>query len=266
MSAEDQPQQPRIVAGTRGHPLESAASLADNVLRLVLRTQPRFGKTLAARGRVAHGRGAAELLAKEWSQREGDRDTSGLHSFASIPLPNPVRVWVRIQVGDGALDRTPSLLTCRKHGCRNAALLRGHRAQPADHGGVGRRMERTMCGELRLPTYPPSVSGCAGSRLRRLGPRVPRTAGLQGPSVIRFPPCSKGLPQIQEGPQIKIPPLLASLNLREESAGAARAAPVKTPSVFGYAGPMLHRFGARVLLTSSPTTLRASAARSAPSR
>ena len=45
----------------------------------------------AMRLRWTHGNGAAEFWAKEWRQRNGEVETFCLHSFASIPLPNPLR-------------------------------------------------------------------------------------------------------------------------------------------------------------------------------
>ena len=54
----------------------------------------------------------------QWNcwQRNGDGKPFCLHSFASIPLPNPFRARGQIQVGHEAVDCPPLPLTCRKPG------------------------------------------------------------------------------------------------------------------------------------------------------
>ena len=85
---------------------------------------------LALSGAVPMGprSGAAEFLAKEWRQRNGDGKTSGLHSFAAIPLPNPVRglgfrfrLPRRVRRTAVAAD-VPRTRTARRHSIRTNVL------------------------------------------------------------------------------------------------------------------------------------------------
>ena len=126
-------------------------------------------RTPAARQSRAHGHGAAELWAKEWRQRNGDRETFCLHSFASIPLPNPLR-------GLGFRFR---LATTRLTGCGGRRREEHPSAETAQPGAI-------VLGGRRAVRWQVVARGLRVSRLRRVTAAVAFPTAAEGRAPVVF--------------------------------------------------------------------------------